>query len=123
MRNFVTLLLALLCTPALLRAAASSPSDEVVFTRDIAPILVQKCQGCHGPQKQKGGYRLDTFDRLTRPGDNEAAPSTPGRPEASELFRLITHPDPKKRTPQKDDPLPANQLALNENRLRQRRST
>src|SRR4051794_20474093 len=100
MPKAIPLLFALLCAPALVRGA-----QEVVFTRDIAPLLVQKCQGCHGPQKQKGGYRLDTFDRFTHPGDSEAAPVAPGRPEASELFRLITHPDPKKRMPQKDDPL------------------
>lgn len=92
-------------------STAAEPAEHIRFSRDIAPVLVQKCQGCHGAQKQKGGYRLDTFDHLARPGDSEAAPVAPGRPEASELFRLITSPDAHVRMPQKDDPLPKEQVA------------
>jgi mono/diheme cytochrome c family protein len=98
--------------------AKEPANDELRFTRDVAPILVQKCQGCHGPQKQKGDYRLDTFDRLMKPGDSEVAPVVPGDPAASELFRLITSPDEHKRMPQKDDPLPAAQVALIEKWIR-----
>src|SRR6187551_2974582 len=29
------------------------------FTRDVRPILEQHCYECHGPEKQKSGYRLD----------------------------------------------------------------
>ena len=64
-------------------AADPPPADAVAFTRDIAPILVQKCQGCHGPDKPKGGYRLDTFDRLMKPGDGGTAPLVPGEDRKS----------------------------------------
>lgn len=104
---------------ATLTAAAAEPADRVLFSRDIAPLLVQKCQGCHGHQKQKGGYRLDTFDHLARPGDSEAAPLLPGRPEASELFRLISLPDEHARMPQKDDPLPKEQVTRIEKWIRE----
>ena len=99
--------------------SATTPDGAApAFSRDVAPVLVQKCQGCHGTTKQKGGYRLDTFDRLTHPGDSEAAPVVPGDPRSSEIFRLITHPDEHKRMPQKDDPLPAEQVALIERWIR-----
>src|SRR5947199_4759748 len=91
--------------------SSAGAKSDVVFTRDIAPVLVQKCLGCHNAQKHKGGYRLDTFDHLLHPGDGEAAPVSPGHPESSELFRLITSSDEHKRMPQKDDPLPAKQIA------------
>ena len=29
------------------------------FERDIEPILKEHCFACHGPQKQKNGFRLD----------------------------------------------------------------
>ena len=92
--------------------AAAVGGGGVSFSREVAPILVQECQGCHGPQKQKGGYRLDTFERLMQPGDGEATPLATGKPEASELFRLIVTRDEDKRMPQKDDPLSAAQVEL-----------
>jgi WD40 repeat protein/mono/diheme cytochrome c family protein len=118
-------LAALFLSAALARAAENPPREDgkpagepLQFTRDVAPVLVQKCQGCHGPRQQKGDYRLDTFDRLMKPGDSEAAPIVPGDPAASELFRLITSPDGHERMPQKDDPLPAEQVALIEKWIR-----
>lgn len=39
---------------------------KISFMNDIAPIFVQHCQGCHGPEKSKGGFRLDTFHHLTK---------------------------------------------------------
>lgn len=72
---------------------------------------MQKCQACHGPEKAKGGYRLDTFERLTKPGDGGEKPVVPGKPAESELYRLITSHDADERMPQKDDPLPAAQVA------------
>jgi WD40 repeat protein len=108
----------LLSCPVLLPAADASP-ERVGFATDLAPLLVQKCLGCHGPQKQKGGYRLDTFDRLMRPGDSKSAPVSPGRPGDSELYRLVTHADPHQRMPQKDDPLSAAQIATIERWIRQ----
>lgn len=99
--------------------AFTAAADDVSFSREIAPVLVQKCQGCHNDRKSKGGYRVDTFQALTRPGDNGEAPLTPGHPERSALFRLISTADEKKRMPQKDDPLPPAQVSLVEKWIRE----
>jgi hypothetical protein len=86
--------------------------DAVSFRRDVAPILVKQCQGCHGPEKSKGGYRLDSFDRLTRGGESKTPPIVAGQPGKSNLLRLISTDDEDDRMPQKADPLPAAQVAL-----------
>lgn len=44
---------AVLCTPG------GGQSDDVDFERDVRPILAASCHGCHGPDKQKAGLRLD----------------------------------------------------------------
>ena len=49
---------------------AADDAGRVSFSRDVAPILLDRCQGCHGPEKSKGDYRLDTFDRLLTPGSS-----------------------------------------------------
>jgi WD40 repeat protein len=86
-----------MCAP---RARADhSDSRPVSFVRDVAPILVAKCQACHGAKKAESNYRLDTFDRLMRAGDFGLPPVTAGDLENSELHRLITAEDDAERMP------------------------
>src|SRR2546428_5255846 len=89
--------------------AASTP---VSFSKQIAPILVKKCVTCHGPEKSKGHFRLDSFDFLLKAGESKSAPVVPSQPEQSELVRRLTAKDEDDRMPQKDDPLPAEHIAL-----------
>jgi len=89
--------------------AASTP---VGFSKELAPILAKKCVVCHGPEKSKGHYRLDSFDWLMKAGESKTAPVVPGQPEPSELMRRLTAKDEDDRMPQKDDPLPVEQIAL-----------
>ena len=88
---------------------AQSPAT---FSRDVAPILLKKCLACHGPDKQKVNYRLDSIDALMKPGASKTAPIVAGKPAESHLFQLITTKDPDDRMPQKDDALPAAQIAV-----------
>ena len=71
---------------------------EVSFMRDIAPVLQQRCTGCHGAKKAKGNYRLHTFEYL-----KEAIVS--GEPEESDLYLLLVEEDAESRMPQDDDAL------------------
>lgn len=92
--------------------AAIAEQKAISFARDIAPVLIKQCQSCHGPDKSKSQYRLDTFARLTHPGKSKAAPIVAGDPGKSELYRLISTSDEDDRMPQKADPLPAAQIDL-----------
>src|SRR2546426_4104558 len=109
----VTLILALACLLSTSQAAENTADPTAVsFRRDIAPIVVKKCLTCHGPEKTKGGYRLDTFEQLMKGGESKAPAVVAGKPEESKLFALITATDEDDRMPQKDDPLPAEQIGL-----------
>jgi WD40 repeat protein len=93
-------------------SAASAAAPSVSFSKDLVPILADKCLTCHQDKKAKGRYRIDTFEQVFKPGDSEDLPVTAGKPDASLLYqRLVTH-DEDERMPQKDDPLPAEQIAL-----------
>src|SRR5689334_18171856 len=87
---FVLIAPAPLATAPLATHAADAP---VSFKRDVAPILVKQCQGCHNAEKNKAQYRVDTFERLMRPGKSKDAPIKAGRPKDSPLYRLITTAD------------------------------
>ena len=48
---------------AVLAGTANLPSQAaatVDFVKDIQPIFQDACLKCHGPEKQKGGLRLDS---------------------------------------------------------------
>lgn len=85
---------------------------EISFRAQIAPILLEKCVTCHSPEKSKGGFQLETFSNLSKPGDSKKNPITAGSPERSHLLELLTTTDADDRMPQKADPLPASEIAI-----------
>jgi hypothetical protein len=92
-------------------ASAEEALPSVSFTNDIAPLLVQKCLSCHGPEKNKGDFRLHTFEGLMRPGSSRGASIVPGQPAASKVYQLLIAQDEDDRMPQKDEPLSPDQIA------------
>ena len=103
------ILLAALCQQAWSPVRSAHAAS---FTGDVAPILLAKCVACHGPEKSRGDYRLDTFDFLMAPGASEWPIVMAGQPDASLLFQLIVETDEDDRMPQEDDPLSADQIAV-----------
>ncbi|MBI2946369.1 MAG: hypothetical protein HYY23_01905 [Verrucomicrobia bacterium] len=92
--------------------AAQNANPTVSFAKDVAPIFSKKCFKCHSAEKPKGSFQLHTFDLLLKAGDSKSAPIVPGEPAKSELYRRLMATDEEDRMPQKDDPLPASQIAL-----------
>lgn len=87
-------------------------ADPVSFSKQIAPLLKDKCMECHREGKAKGGYRLDTFEQLSKAGDSKAVPLTPSKPEASDLYARIVTKDEDDRMPAKGDALEAEEIAI-----------
>ena len=54
-------------------AAVAAPNAESLkfFEKDVRPLLVEACQECHGPQKHKGGLRLDNLPYILQGFDQE----------------------------------------------------
>jgi hypothetical protein len=85
---------------------------SVSFRGEIAPLLQRRCAACHCEDSAKGGYRLDTFQLLQKPGDGGDAPLVAGKAKDSALFKLLLARDPEDRMPQKADALPETEIAL-----------
>ena len=84
----------------------------VSFSKDLAPILLTKCQSCHGSKKAKGKYRVDTYLRAMDKGASDNPGFTPRNLDESEVYyRLITD-DKDERMPSEGDPLSKEQIAL-----------
>jgi WD40 repeat protein len=106
----VFLVLGMMCSLA--RSENVGASAPVSFIRSVAPILVTKCQACHGPKTAESNYRLDSFQSLLQPGDFGTAPVTPGDPEDSEIHRLITADDAHERMPNNGGRLAESEIQI-----------
>jgi len=84
----------------------------VDFTRDIAPIFAARCVSCHGPEKQRSGYRLDVRSTALAGGELSAPNIVPGDAAGSPLIRYITGADPEMEMPPRGEPVPAQEVAL-----------
>jgi mono/diheme cytochrome c family protein len=88
-------------------AAPTAPADDAAgreavafFETSVRPLLADNCYACHGPDKQKGGLRLDSRAGMLRGG--EVGPAlVPGQPGESRIVTAIGYEDPDLRMPPK----------------------
>lgn len=59
---------------------------------EVQPVLASKCVSCHGPEKQKGGLRLDSRELALREGKSGRPGVVPGDPGRSEVIRACLLP-------------------------------
>ena len=88
------------------------PEPPVDFARDIAPIFADRCVGCHGPEKQRSGYRLDVRATALTGGELSAPNIVPGDAAGSPLVRYISGADPEMEMPPRGEPVSAQEIAL-----------
>ncbi len=95
---------------AALLLAPATAEETIDFSRDIRPLLSDRCFHCHGPdhKKRKAGLRLDTREGAMAPLDDDGTLFTvvPGDPDKSELFYRITTDDEDDVMPPPDSKLP-----------------
>src|SRR5438445_10920986 len=68
------------------------------FEKSVRPLLSANCFTCHGPEKQKGGLRLDSRQALLTGGDSGPA-IVPGHPEESLLIKAVHYADEPRMPP------------------------
>ncbi|MCA1686238.1 MAG: DUF1549 domain-containing protein, partial [Planctomycetia bacterium] len=82
-------------------AEAPAAGDRLDFTRDVRPILADKCFACHGPDptQRKAKLRLDTADGPFGSAASGSPAVVPGKPDESELYQRLVSDDPEERMP------------------------
>jgi hypothetical protein len=76
-------------------------TDRVDFSRDVQPILADKCFHCHGPDagQRKAGLRLDTHEGAMALDKDGIAAVVPGNTGKSDLIRRIFSKDADEQMP------------------------
>ncbi len=88
------LLVLLLAFPGVLAAQSLPPaaSIKIDYDQHIRPLLAQQCYGCHGPEAQQSGLRLDLRQQALRGGDYGPV-IVPGKSADSKLIRRLVDGD------------------------------
>lgn len=92
---------------------AAGYSSLQVYSAVVHPILDRHCVGCHGPEKSKGGLRLESHPALLK-GSKGGSVFTPGNAADSVLVKLMLLPlEDENHMPPDGKPQPsADDLAL-----------
>jgi hypothetical protein len=67
----------------------AASKKDLTYDKDIKPMLENSCLKCHGPEKPKSKYRVDTREALIKGGESEEAAVVPGKSEKSPFILYI----------------------------------
>ena len=89
-------------------------SERTVLDAVILPILQARCVSCHGPEKQKGNLRLDSYDAMMAAGESEKHSFVAANPAESESLVRSKLPleDEDHMPPDKKPQLEPTELAV-----------
>ena len=91
----------------------SAATNRTEFARDIKPIFEVSCIRCHGPEKPKSGFRLDSREAALKGGEN-GVDIQPGNSAKSPLIHYVARlvPDLEMPPEGKGQPLTKDQIGL-----------
>jgi hypothetical protein len=103
--RFSTALIVVLCVSS---ASAAEGDAEQYFETHVRPLLVKRCQECHGTSKQQAGLRLDSRAALL--AGIEGTPAlVPGKPQESRLLQVLAYSEDDTQMPP-DGKLPQDEI-------------
>ena len=97
--SYLATIFVVLCVLANDRRSIADDGEAFFETR-IRPILVDRCQECHGEKKQEGGLRLDSRAAWQAGGENGSVIQS-GKPDASRLIEAVRYANSELQMPPK----------------------
>ncbi|WP_406697920.1 PSD1 and planctomycete cytochrome C domain-containing protein [Singulisphaera sp. Ch08] len=83
-----------IATDGLAKPGEPTPEQVKFFETEVRPLLAASCLKCHGPEKQKGGLRLDSKAAILAGGESGPAVVS-GKPGESLLVEAINYDGPE----------------------------
>src|SRR5262249_60429989 len=79
--------------PAVAKQPKDAPpvaAEKVDFAEQIKPLLERSCVACHGPDKQRSAFRLDSREALLKGGITGSTVVVPGKSPQSTLLDYVS---------------------------------
>lgn len=91
----------------LFASTSYAEADHALFRETVAPLLAERCVGCHNDDDLLGSISLESKESALAEVDGLRA-IVPGEPDESPLLAAVAGPEPL--MPQDDEPLSAEQV-------------
>jgi hypothetical protein len=82
-----------------LPAGTLKKEHKIDFAHQVKPLLERSCVGCHGGEKPRGLFRVDSRDAILKGGASGEAAIVPGHSEKSRLIEYVSGNDPDSEMP------------------------
>lgn len=84
--------------------AGAARAASATFAESVSPVLEHNCVKCHGPEKHKGGLRLDSPSAILAGGEDGVVVSAGDAPGSEMIRRITLSPDDDDFMPSGDHP-------------------
>lgn len=85
----LALQLATAADPDISKLPPAAKKEGVTFDKDVKPMLEASCLKCHGAEKPKAKYRVDSREAFIKGGDSDEAAVVPGKSEKSPVIHYV----------------------------------
>jgi len=75
--------------PDISKLPPAASKKDLTYDKDIKPLLENSCLKCHGPEKPKSKYRVDSREALIKGGESEEAAVVPGKSDQSPIVHYV----------------------------------
>ena len=75
--------------PDISKLPPAAKKADLTYDKDIKPLLEKSCLKCHGAEKPKSKYRVDSREAMIKGGESEEAAIIPGKSEKSPLIHYV----------------------------------
>jgi len=103
--------------PDISKLPPAAKQTGMTYDKDIKPLFEKSCLKCHGPEKPKSKYRVDSREAAIKGGSSDEAAVIPGKSEKSPLVLYVADLVEEMEMPPKDKrdqypPLKPEQIGL-----------
>jgi hypothetical protein len=76
--------------PDISKLPPAAKKEGLTFDKDIKPLLEKSCVKCHGAEKPKSKYRVDSREAFIKGGESDEAAVVPGKSEKSPVIHYVS---------------------------------
>jgi WD40 repeat protein len=97
--------------PAPIKVPELKRTDPVSYDKEVEPIFYKRCVTCHSGSVKEARFDIASYEGLIK-GGKRGTSITPGKSDASTLYKLITRQQKPFMPPKGEDPITPDEIAI-----------